>query len=119
MRVKPSDAPTVKAKRSPLILIVGLGAPFVKRANAAAVGLNATVVAMEAGAESSFAMQTLPVAVFMKESAVQASPLGTIARELGIALVTVTDEDLPEGKVEELVAGVLAAARERWRLGPS
>ncbi len=115
MVVKPSEAPTIKAKRSPLILIVGLGAPFVRRANAAALGLNATVVAVEAGAESTFAMQTLPIAVVMQESALPGSPLGTIARELGIELLTITEEDLPEGKVEELITGVIDAAHERWR----
>jgi hypothetical protein len=52
----------------------------------------------------------------MLESAVPGSPLGTIAKELGIELLTVADEDLPEGKVEELITGVVSAARERWRM---
>jgi hypothetical protein len=114
--VKPSEAPTIKAKRTPLILIVGLGAPFVRRANAAAVGLNATVVSLEAGAESTFAMQSLPIAVVMHESALPGSPLGTIARELGIELLTISDEALPEGKVEELITTVVTAAHVRWRM---
>ena len=46
----------------------------------------------------------------------QGSPLGTIARELGIELVAIADENLPEGKVEELIANVIASARERWRM---
>jgi hypothetical protein len=114
--VKPSEAPTVKAKRSLLVLIVGLGASFVRRANAAATAMNATVVSVEAGAESTVAMQSLPIAVVMLETAVPGSPLGSIAKELGIELVTIRDEDLPEGKVEELITGVVNAARERWRM---
>jgi hypothetical protein len=113
--VKTSDAPTVKAKRSPLVLCVGLGASFVRRCNEAAAKANASVVAVEAGAESTYAMQSLPSAVLMHESAVPSSPLGAIARELGIELVTIDDETLPDTKVEELVIGALSAARERWR----
>jgi hypothetical protein len=116
--VKPSDAPTVKAKRAPLVLCVGLGAAFVRRCNEAAMRASASVVAVEAGGESTFAMQTLPSAVIMHESAVPGSPLGAIARELGIELVTITDEQLSDERIEELVHGALAAARERWRLKP-
>lgn len=114
--MKPSEAPTVKAKRSPVILVVGFGAPFVRRCDAAAVKLNATVVSVEAGAESTFAMQTLPIAVVMSESAIAASPLGTIARELGIELVSVADETPPEGHLEELITDAITAARDRWRM---
>lgn len=114
--MKPSEAPTVKAKRSPLILIVGLGAPFVRRCNDAAIKVNATVVSVEAGAESTFAMQTLPIAVVMLESAVPSSPLGTIARELGIELLAIADENLPDGKVEALITEAVNTARERWRM---
>jgi hypothetical protein len=114
--VKPSEAPTVKAKRSPLILLVGLSAPFVRRCNDAAAQINATVVSVEAGAESTFAMQTLPIAVVMLESAVAASPLGAIARELGIELVAIPGEDLPEGRIEALIGEAVSTARERWRM---
>lgn len=113
--VKPSDAPTVKAKRAPLVLCVGLGAAFVRKCNEAAMKASASVVAVEAGAESTFAMQTLPSAVIMHESAVKGSPLGAIARELGIELVTIADEELSEARIEELVHGALNASRERWR----
>ena len=114
--MKPSDAPTVKAKRSPLVLIVGFGAPFVRRCNDAAVKLNATVVSVEAGAESTFAMQTLPIAVVMAASAIPGSPRGSIARELGIELIPVTDEDPPEGQLEQLIVDAVTTARERWRM---
>jgi hypothetical protein len=114
--VKPSEAPTVKAKRSPVILIVGFGAPFVRRCNDAASKLNATVVSVEAGAESTYAMQTLPIAVVMLATAIPGSPLGTIARELGIELVAVADETPPEGQLEELITEAVTTARERWRM---
>jgi len=115
--VKPSEAPTVKAKRSPLIMVVGLGAPFVRRCHDAAAKVNATVVGVEAGSESSFAMQSLPIAVVMHESAVASSPFGTIAGELGIELIRIADEALPDGKLEELITTAVGAARERWRMG--
>jgi hypothetical protein len=114
--VKPSEAPTVKAKRSPLILLVGLSAPFVRRCHEAALRVQATVVAVEAGAESTFAMQTLPIAVVMHENAVPASPLGTIARELGIELIPLSDEDLPDDKLDSLIKGAVDTARDRWRM---
>jgi hypothetical protein len=114
--VKPSEAPTVKAKRSPVILLFGLGAPLVHRCHDAAVKVNATVVSVEAGGESTFAMQTLPIAVVMHESAVPVSPLGTIARELGIELIAIADEALPEGRIEQLIIDAVKTARERWRM---
>ena len=114
--MKHSEAPTVKAKRSPLILCVGLGAPFVRRCDEAAAKVNATVTSVEAGAESTFAMQSLPIAVVMHESAVAGSPLGTIARELGIELIAVPDEDMPESKIEELVTEAVTTARARWHM---
>jgi len=114
--VKPSEAPTVKAKRSPLILLVGLSAAFVRRCNDAAMKVQATVVAVEAGAESTFAMQTLPIAVVMHENAVPGSPLGTIARELGIELIPLADEDLPDAELETLITGAVTTARQRWRM---
>ncbi len=114
--MKPSEAPTVKAKRSPLILIVGFGAAFVRRCNDAAVKVNATVVSVEAGAESTFAMQTLPIAVVMAATAIPGSPLGSIARELGMELISVTDEDPPEGQIEELIIEAVTTARDRWRM---
>jgi hypothetical protein len=114
--VKPSEAPTVKAKRSPLILLVGLSASFVRRCNDAAIKVQATVVAVEAGAESTFAMQTLPIAVVMHENAVPGSPLGTIARELGIELIPLASEDLPDAELEALIHQAVAAARTRWRM---
>lgn len=114
--MKPSEAPTVKAKRSPLILIVGLDAPFVRRCNEAAVKVNATVASVEPGAESTFAMQSLPIAVVMHESAVPASPLGSVARELGIELIAIPGDDMPDGKVEELITQAVEAARVRWKM---
>jgi hypothetical protein len=114
--VKPSEAPTVKAKRSPLILLVGLSAPFVRRCHDAALKVQATVASVEAGAESTFAMQSLPIAVVMHENAVPGSPLGTIARELGIELIPLADEDLPDAELAALIDGALTAARLRWRM---
>jgi hypothetical protein len=114
--VKLSEAPTVKAKRSPLILVVGLSAPFVRRCDEAAAKVNATVTSVEAGAESTFAMQSLPIAVVMHETAVASSPLGTIARELGIELIAVPGEDMPEGKMEELITEAVNTARARWQM---
>jgi hypothetical protein len=114
--VKPSEAPTVRAKRSPLILLVGLSAPFVHRCQDAAAKVQATVVAVEAGAESTFAMQTLPIAVVMHEHAVPGSPLGTIARELGIELIPLAGEDLPDDQLDTLIAAAVDAARTRWRM---
>jgi hypothetical protein len=114
--VKPSEAPTVKAKRSPLVLLVGLSASFARRCHDAAVKVNATVVSVEAGAESTFAMQTLPIAVVMHESAVAGSPLGAIARELGIELIAIPGEELPDGEIEALITSAVSAARQRWRM---
>ena len=114
--MKPSEAPTVKAKRSPLVLLVGLGAPFARRCQEAAVKVNATVVSVETGAESTFAMQTLPIAVVMHESAVAASPLGAIARELGIELIAIPGEDLADGAIEALITEAVSTARQRWRM---
>jgi hypothetical protein len=114
--VKPSEAPTVKAKRSPLILLVGLSAPFVRRCHDAATKVQATVASVEAGGESTFAMQSLPIAVVMHENAVPGSPLGTIARELGIELIPLADESLPDAELETLIEGALNAARVRWRM---
>lgn len=113
--MKPSDAPTVKAKRSPIVLVVGFPAAFVRRCNDAALKGQATVVGVEAGAESSFATQTLPIAVVMHTSAVPASPLGKIARELGIELVTLDDEDVPDPRLEELILGAITASQTRKR----
>ncbi len=115
--MKPSEAPTVKAKRSPLILLVGLSGPFVRRCNDAAGKVQATVVAVDAGAESTFAMQALPIAVVMHENAVPGSPLGTIARELGIELIAIADENLSDERLEALVTGAVNHARERWKMG--
>ncbi len=114
--MKPSEAPTVKAKRSPLILLAGLSAPFVRRCHDAAAKVQATVASVEAGAESTFAMQSLPIAVVMHENAVPGSPLGTIARELGIELIPLADESLPDSELEALIEGALNAARVRWRM---
>lgn len=113
--MKPSDAPTIKAKRSPVILLVGLDATLVRRCREAAIRVNATVESVEAGGESTFAMQTLPIAIVMHESAVPASPLGTIARELGIELIAITGEAALEGRIEQLITAAVNAAHERWR----
>jgi hypothetical protein len=114
--VKTSEAPTIKAKRSPVILLVGLDAQFVGRCQDAAIKVNATVESVEAGGESTFAMQTLPIAIVMHQRAVSASPLGTIARELGIELIAIPDEGLPEGRIEQLVTEAVGTAHERWRV---
>jgi len=113
--VKPSDATTVKAKRSPIILVVGFGAAFVRRCNEAAAQEHATVVGVEAGAESAFAMQALPYAVVMHEAAIPTSPLATIARELGIELVALTDDTVTDARLKDLFAAALAAAQKRTR----
>ncbi len=114
--MKPSEAPTIKAKRSPVILLVGLDAQLVRRCQDAAIKVNATVESVEAGGESNFAMQTLPIAIVMHEGAVAASPLGTIARELGIELIAIPDGDLPAGRIEQLITDAVNMAHERWRV---
>jgi hypothetical protein len=111
--VKPSEAPTVKAKRTPVILVVGFPAAFVRRCTDVTADTHATVVGVEAGAESAFAMQTLPIVVVMRTEAVPTSPLGTIARDLGIELVTIADESVGEARLKELVVGALAASQSR------
>jgi hypothetical protein len=116
--VKPSDAPTVKAKRSPVILVVGFNAAFVRRCNDAAVAAHATVVGVEAGAESAFAMQTLPLAVIMEAKAVASSPLGTIARDLGIELIPLADDTVSDTRLEVLITGAILASQSRSRSAP-
>jgi hypothetical protein len=113
--VKPSDATTVKAKRSPIILVVGFGAAFVRRCNEAAAESHATVVGVEAGAESAFAMQALPYAVVIQKSAVPTSPLASIARELGIELIELVDDTVGDARLKELFAAALSAAQKRAR----
>lgn len=113
--MKPSEAPTIKAKRSPVILVVGFGAAFVRRCNDAAAAAHATVVGVEAGAESAFAMQTLPVAVVMQRDSVAASPLGSIAHELGIELVALADDGIDDGDLRAQLERALTAAQNRSR----
>jgi hypothetical protein len=113
--VKPSDTPTVKAKRSPVILVVGFNAAFVRRCNEAALSAHATVVGVEAGAESAFAMQTLPLAVIMEAKAVATSPLGTIARDLGIELIPIADDAVTDTRLELLITGAMLASQSRPR----
>lgn len=115
--VKPSDVPTVKAKRSHIILVVGFSPRFVSRVAAAAENTEATITGVEAGAEGAFAMQTLPLAVVMQRDAIRTSSLATIARELGIGLMPVPDEDVTDARLKELIAGALAAAQARSRHG--
>jgi hypothetical protein len=115
--VKPSDTPTVKAKRSQVILVVGFSAAFVRRCNEAALAAHATVVGVEAGAESAFAMQTLPLAVIMEAKAVASSPLGTIARDLGIEMIPLADETVTDTRLELLITGAMLASQGRARGG--
>jgi hypothetical protein len=115
--VKPSDVPTVKAKRAQVILVVGFGPSFVSRCSAVAADTEVTVTGVEAGAEGTFAMQTLPLAVVMQRDAIRSSPLATIARELGIGLLPVQDEDVSDARLKELFTGALAAAQARSRHG--
>lgn len=61
-------------------------------------------------------MQTLPIAIVMHEKAVPSSPLGTIARELGIELIAIPDGGLPEGRIEQLITAAVNTAHERWRV---
>ena len=114
-RVKSTDAPTVKAKRSSVILIVGFSPAFVRRCNDAASKVEATVVGVEAGAESTFAMQTLPLAVMMEETAMKSSPLCTIAPELGIELLKVPGEEVDDARILELITDATTAAQRRRR----
>lgn len=113
--MKPSDVPTVKAKRAHVILVVGFSPSFVSRCNAAAAHTEATITGVEAGAESAFAMQTLPLAVVMQRDTIRSSPLATIARELGIGLIAVPGEDVPDDRLKALIDGALAAAQARAR----
>src|SRR5262245_3857977 len=100
-----SEVPTVKAKRAQVILVVGFSAGFVSRCNAAAANTEATITGIEAGAESAFAMQTLPLAVIMQRDAIRGSPLATVARELGIGLIAVPDEDVSDARLKALIDG--------------
>lgn len=113
--MKPNEAPTVKAKRSPVILVVGLGSAFLRRCSEASSALHATVEGVEAGAESTFAMQTIPMVVVMQKDAVATSALGSIARELGIELVAVADDKVPDAELQALLEGALNAAQKRAR----
>jgi hypothetical protein len=115
VRVKPNDAPTVKAKRSTVILVVGFDPAFVRRCNEAAAAAHATVVGVEHGAESTFAMQTLPIAVVMQSDAARTSPLGAIARELGIELIALADDTVPDARLRELINGAVMASQRRTR----
>lgn len=115
--MKPSDIPTVKAKRAQVILVVGLSPSFVARCHAAAANTEATITHVEAGAEGAFAMQTLPLGVVMQRDAIRSSSLATIARELGIGLIPVPDEDVSDARLKELITGALAAAQARSRHG--
>lgn len=110
-----SDVPTVKAKRAHVILAVGLSPSFVARCHAATADTEATITAIEPGAESAFAMQTLPLAVIMQRDAMRGSPLATVARELGIGLIPVPDEDVSDARLKSLIDGALAAAQARAR----
>lgn len=113
--MKPNEAPTVKAKRSPVILVVGLGSAFVRRCHDAASARHATVEGVEAGAESTFAMHTIPMAVVMRKDAVATSALGSIARELGIELVAVPDDSIGDAELKTLLESALDAAQNRVR----
>jgi hypothetical protein len=113
--VKSFDAPTVKAKRSSVILVVGFSPAFVRRCNEAASKVEATVVGVEAGAESTFAMQTLPLAVLMDETAMKSSPLCSIAPEIGVELIKVSGEDVDDARLVELITEATGAAERRRR----
>ena len=113
--MKPSEVPTIKAKRAHVILVIGFSAGFVRRCSDAAADTEATIAGVEAGAESAFAMQTLPLAVVMQRDGIRTSPLATIARELGIGLIAVPGEDVTDARLKELISGALAAAQARAR----
>lgn len=109
--VKPSEAPTIRAKRSPVVLVIGCGEEFVRRCAVAAAQREATVVAVAAGEESEFVAHTLPVAVVMPVSAARTSTLATIARDLRITLATVEDETMSDEAVTALITGAIARKR--------
>lgn len=112
-RVKASEVPTVKAKRSPIVLVVGFSASFVRRCNDAALTVSASVTGVEVGAESAFATQTIPIAIVMQSAAVRSSPLGSIARELGIELIALPDENVADAALHELITTAVTKARSR------
>ena len=115
--MKPNEAPTVKAKRSPVILVVGFGAALVRRCNDLVTPMQATVAGVESGAESAFAMQKLPMAVVMRKDAVSSSPRASIARELGIELIALSGDDVDDVELKVLLEGALNAAQNRARRG--
>ena len=115
--MKASEVPTVKAKRSPIVLVVGFGAAFVRRCEEAAAVVNATVASVESGAESAFATQTIPIAIVMQSSAVRSSPLGSIARELGIELVALFDENVSDAALRDMINTAVTKARSRASYG--
>ena len=116
-RVKSTDIPTIRQKRSLVVLVVGFGPDFVGRCEKAAAGTELKVVAVEAGGESAFAMQTLPLAVVMQRDTIRTSPLASIARELGIGLLAVPGEEVTDARLKELFDGALAAGQARSRRG--
>lgn len=115
MPVKSSDLPTIKAKRAQVILVVGFGDAFVARVREAAANTEATITGVEAGAESAYAMQSLPLAVVMARDVIRTSSLATIARELGIGLIAIPAEGVSDARLRELIVGALAAAEARAR----
>ena len=113
-----SDAPTVRAKRSPIILIVGFSDEFVRRCSVAAAQRQTTVAGVAAGAESAFIMQAVPNAVVMSESAAVGSALAKIAPDLGIELVTLADENLSDAALDDVIAKAIALTHVRQRGSP-
>lgn len=105
--MNPCDAPTVKAKRMTIVLVVGMSPAFVERCREHATAAQATVASVEAGGESAFAMETLPAVVVMLKDAIASSPFGLIARDLGIELVPVADENVPDARLRLLIIGAL------------
>jgi hypothetical protein len=113
-----SDAPTLRAKRSPIILVVGFSDDFVRRCGEAAARHQTTVAGVAEGAESTFIMQAVPNAVVMRESAAVGSALAKIAPDLGIELVTLADEDVSDAALDDLIAKAIALTHVRQRGNP-
>jgi hypothetical protein len=108
------ESPTVRAKREPLLLLVGLTPAFARRCEKSASRLGAKV-ASHVGAESSFMMQSLPSAVLIHDRLLATSPVAEVARQVGIELRTVGTEEIHDADLDALVSEALRAASDSSR----
>jgi hypothetical protein len=102
------DAPTIKAKRAPVLLLVGVDDALAQRCQRAAAASGVAVASN--AAESTLAMQSLPLAILFHERALGTSPIARVAREVGIEMRSATEE-LPDAALNALIDEMIRAAR--------